>query len=61
MPRLHVVAEIVEAELVVGPVGDVRVVGGLRSSFDMSVWMHPDGQPEKLIDLPHPLASRRAR
>ena len=51
----HVVAQIVEAEFVVGAVGDV---GGIRLTTLVgcqSVHDHADGQPEELIDLTHPL------
>ena len=51
----HVVAQVVEAELVVGAVGDVGVVGRpallrLHGGQD-----HPDVQPEEAVDDPHPL------
>ncbi len=51
----HVVAQVVEAELVVGAVGDVRgvrrllvVVGHLRQ-------VHADGQAEEAVDAAHPV------
>jgi hypothetical protein len=51
----HVVAQVVEPELVVGPVGDVGLVGlplrvlGLAREHDV------DGQAEEAVDPPHPL------
>ena len=50
----HVVAEIVEAELVVGAVGHVG--GVLRAALVVGEVMHDaaDGEAEKLIDLAHP-------
>ena len=51
----HVVAEVVEAELVVGAVGDVAGVGhaplvGAHLGQD-----HADGEPEEVVDAAHPL------
>ena len=53
-PVLHVVAQIVEAELVVGAVGDVAVVGLLALLVVEAVDDDADGQPEELVDLAHP-------
>ena len=53
-PILHVVAQIVEAELVVGAVGDVAVVGLLALLVVQPVHDHPDRKPEEIVDLPHP-------
>ena len=51
----HVVAQIVEAELVVGPVGDVRRVG-LPLVRRLHVrQVHPDAQTQEAIDLAHPV------
>ena len=52
--ELHVVAEIVEAELVVGAVGDVRRVGGVALGVGQPVHDAADGEPEKFVDLAHP-------
>ena len=52
---LHVVAQIVEAELVVGAVGDVAVVGGLALLVVEAVHDHAGLQPEEAVDLAHPL------
>ena len=54
-PVLHVVAQIVEAELVVGAVGDVAVVGLLALLVVEPVHDDADGQPEEVVDLAHPL------
>ena len=54
-PVLHVVAQIVEAVLVVGAVGDVAGVGLLALRVIQAVHDHAGGQPEERVDLPHPL------
>ena len=54
-PVLHVVAQIVEAELVVGTVGNVAVVGHPALVVVEAVHDHADREPEELVDLPHPL------
>ena len=51
---LHVVAQVVEAELVVGAVGDVAVVGGLALLVVEAVHDHAGLQPEEGVDLAHP-------
>ena len=53
-PVLHVVAQVVEAELVVGAVGDVG--GVLRAPLVVvqAVHDHADGHAEELVDLAHP-------
>ena len=53
-PVLHVVAQIVEAELVVGAVGDVARIGGLALLVVEPVHDHADGEPEEAVDLAHP-------
>ena len=53
-PVLHVVAQIVEAELVIGAVGHVGVVGRLALLVVQPVHDHPDRQPEEVVDLAHP-------
>ena len=51
---LHIVAEVVEAEFVVRAVGDVATVG-LAALFVVEVMQDAaDGEPQKLVDLPHP-------
>ena len=53
-PVLHVVAQIIEAELVVGAVGDVAVVFLLALLVVEAVHDDADGQAEELVDLSHP-------
>ena len=52
--ELHVVAQVVEAELVVGAVGDVGGVGGAALLVVEVVNDHADGQAEEAIELAHP-------
>ena len=51
----HVVAQVVEAELRVGAVGDVGGVGGALLLVGLHVLQDPDGQAERLVEPPHPL------
>ena len=51
---LHVVAQIVEAELVVGRVGDVAGVGGAALLVVETVLDDADGQAEEPVDAAHP-------
>ena len=51
---LHVVAQIVEAELVVGAVGDVAVVGLLALLVVKTVDDDADRETEEIVDLAHP-------
>ena len=53
-PVLHVVAQIVEAELVVGAVGDVALVFLLALLVVEAVDDDADRQPEEFVDLAHP-------
>ena len=53
--ELHVVAQVVEAELVVGSVSDVRGVSGPALAVVQVVNDHAHRQPQKLVDLAHPL------
>ena len=53
--ELHVVAQVVEAELVVGPVGDVGVVGVLALLVVQVVYDHAHLQAEELVEPAHPL------
>ena len=55
MPR-HVVAEVIESELVVGSVRDVAGVGGAPLREIHPVLDASDGEPEEGVDPPHPLA-----
>ena len=53
--ELHVVAQVVEAELVVRPVRDVRRVRLLPLGVVQVVLNDADGHPQESIDLAHPL------
>jgi hypothetical protein len=53
--ELHVVAQVVEAELVVRPVGDIAPIGGLPLLVVHPVYDHPYGQAEEPVNRPHPL------
>ena len=53
--ELHVVAQVVEAELVVGSVGDVGGVSGAALVVVEVVDDDADGEAEELVDLAHPL------
>ena len=53
--ELHVVAEVVEAELVVGAVGDVGGVGVAALLVGEVVDDDADGEAEEAVDLAHPL------
>ena len=50
----HVVAQIVEAEFVVGGVGDVAGIGGAALLVGQAVHDDADGQAEELVDAAHP-------
>ena len=50
----HVVAQIVEAELVVGGVGHVGGIGGAALVVGQAVHDDADGQAEELVDAAHP-------
>ena len=62
-PALHavveaereVVAQVVEAEFVVGAVGDVAAIGGALLGRVLLVADHADGQAEEAVDRPHPV------
>ncbi len=53
--ELHVVAQVVEAELVVGAVGDVGAVGLAALLVGEVVHDDADGEAEEAVDLAHPL------
>ncbi len=53
--ELHVVAQVVETELVVGAVGDVGVVGVFALLVVQIVHDHADLEAEELVEPPHPL------
>ena len=50
----HVVAQVIEAELVVGPIGDIRLVSRPAFRFGHVVPDHTDAQAQKLVDRSHP-------
>ena len=52
--ELHVVAQVVEAELVVLAVGDVGAVGDLALLVGHAVNDDADRQTEEIVDAPHP-------
>ena len=52
--ELHVVAQVVEPELVVGAVGDVGAVGGFALFVGLLVHNHAHFQPQGLVHRPHP-------
>ena len=53
---LHVVAEVIEAKLVVGGIGDVAGIGGLLFGIGLARIDHTGGQAKRAVDLAHPLA-----
>ncbi len=53
--ELHVVAEVVEAELVVRAVGDVGAVGRIAVGVAEVVLDRPHGEAEEAVDGAHPL------
>ena len=52
----HVVAQVVKAELVVGAVGDIGIVGGPAGVAVHALHDQTDSQPQPAIELAHPLA-----
>ena len=52
--EFHVVAQIIEAELVIRPVGNVRPVGVAPLLVIETMLDHADTQPEKLVKPAHP-------
>ena len=53
--ELHVVAQVVETELVVGPVRDVATIGLLPLAIAVRVLDHADGQAQEFVEAAHPL------
>ena len=51
----EVVAQVVEAELVVGAVGDIAAIGALAVALGQAVDDHANAHAEEFVDLPHPL------
>ena len=54
-PEREVVAQIVEAELVVGAVGDVGAVGRALLVGRLTGFDHAHGEPEEAVDRAHPV------
>ena len=52
----HVVAQVVKAELVVGAVGHVRLIGFLAVGGRHIMDHKPDAQAQEAVNLAHPLA-----
>src|SRR5579871_3304489 len=52
--ELHVVAQVIEAKLVVLTVSDVAGVGGLAIGVAHAVHDHADAQPQEAVDAAHP-------
>src|SRR5437764_15141676 len=59
--KLHVVAQVIEAELVVRAVGDVRGVGCLPLKVVHVVLNAADFAAEKAMNLSHPLSVARGQ
>ena len=53
--ELHVVAKVVETELVIGAVGDVGGIGDLPLGIGQLVLDHADGHAEEPVHAAHPL------
>ena len=53
--ELHVVAQVVEPEFVVGAVGDIGGVTGTAILIADVMHDHPDAQTQSFIDAPHPI------
>ena len=51
----HVIAQIIEAELVVGAIRDIRGVGGLLVGVGKLGKIDADGQSEEFVDPAHPI------
>ena len=52
----HVVAQVVKAELIVGAVGDIGIVGGPAGIAVHALYDQANGQPQPAVELAHPLA-----
>ncbi len=53
--EFHVVAQVIETELVVGAVSDIGVVGGAALAVIEIVHDRSDGQAEVAVDAAHPI------
>ncbi len=52
--HFHIIAQIVEAVFVVGPVGNVAGIGGAALRIVKAVHDHTDGEVEEFVDPSHP-------
>ena len=53
--ELHVVAQIIEAQFVVGRISDVAAIGGAPFVVVQPVLDDADGEPQEIVDRPHPV------
>ena len=51
----HIIAQVVEAEFIIGPVGDIAAVFFLASHVIHVALNNPDAQTQKFIQRPHPI------
>ena len=51
---LHVVAQVIKAQFVVGRIGDVGLVGRMLFGFGLIRVDHARGHPEGTVNLAHP-------
>src|SRR6185369_6490264 len=58
--KLHVVAQVIKAKLVVGAVSDVGGIGSLALKVVHVVLNTPDFETEETMDLAHPLGVARS-
>ena len=56
---LHIVAQIIEAELIIGAVGDVGGIGGLALRVAQALLDDPRGHAEETVNGAHPLRVAR--
>ena len=54
--ELHVIAQIIEAEFIVGRIGDVGIIGLAALVFRQVGHDHTGGEAQEAIDLTHPFA-----
>ena len=59
--KLHMVAEVIEAEFIVGAIDDVRLISLLAGGIIHIVLNRPDRQPKHPVEGPIHSVSRRAR
>ena len=51
----HVIAKVIKAQLIVGHIGDIAVIGCPALIVGVAVQHHAYGQTQSLMDLAHPL------